>query len=320
MLTDLTLFDLFTLSFVQLVVSTVLVLTPARNLDTRLRWTGSRFTEVVLGTLGAAAIAAVSCFLTAVLWGLPLKGVESAAYLLVIFSVIVIARPDCSVIGKIFYASYAAAGFTFLGFAAFIAMNSTRSIAETLTASLLIVLDLGAFLVWNSNISYVSDVMARTRRTRPFPVPDPTYQPMVSVHIPAYNEPPEILIATIKAVEAMDYPNFEIVVLDNNTPDEAVWGPVAEYCRDRPKVTFIHVAPLTAPATWRCASTPTLTPKSSRWSTLMTSSSRTTCARPRRISATSGSASFRPAKATGTTKAARITPPASTPTKASTSR
>jgi cellulose synthase/poly-beta-1,6-N-acetylglucosamine synthase-like glycosyltransferase len=246
MLTDLTLFDLFTLSFVQLVVSTVLVLTPARNLDTRLRWTGSRFTEVVLGTLGAAAIAAVSCFLTAVLWGLPLKGVESAAYLLVIFSVIVIiARPDCSVIGKIFYASYAAAGFTFLGFAAFIAMNSTRSIAETLTASLLIVLDLGAFLVWNSNISYVSDVMARTRRTRPFPVPDPTYQPMVSVHIPAYNEPPEILIATIKAVEAMDYPNFEIVVLDNNTPDEAVWGPVAEYCRDRPKVTFIHVAPLT---------------------------------------------------------------------------
>ncbi len=246
MLNNLTLYDLFTLSFVQLVVSTVLVLTPARNLDTRLRWTGSRFTEVALGTLGAAAIAAISCFLTAVLWGLPLTGVESAAYLLVIFSVIVIiARPDCSVVGKIFYASYAAAGFTFLGFAANVALNSTRSIAETLTASLLIILDLGAFLVWNSNISYVSDVMARTRRTRPFPVPDPTYQPMVSVHIPAYNEPPEILIATIKAVEEMDYPNFEIVVLDNNTPDEAVWGPVAEYCRDRPKVKFIHVAPLT---------------------------------------------------------------------------
>ena len=44
---------LFDLSFVQLMVATVLVLTPARNLDTRLRWTGSRFTEVVLGTLWA---------------------------------------------------------------------------------------------------------------------------------------------------------------------------------------------------------------------------------------------------------------------------
>jgi cellulose synthase/poly-beta-1,6-N-acetylglucosamine synthase-like glycosyltransferase len=245
MFNSLRLYDLFTLSFTQLIVSTVLVLTPARHFDTRLRWTGSRFTEVALGTVGAAAIAAVSCFLTAVLFGQPIKGVESAAYLLVIFSVIVIiARPDCSVIGKIFYASYAAAGFTFLGYAAYIAMNSTRSIAETLTASLLIILDLGAFLVWNSNISYVSDVMARTRRSRAFPVPDPTYQPMVSVHIPAYNEPPEILIATIKGMEAQDYPNFEIVVLDNNTPDEAVWGPVAEYCKDRPKVKFVHVAPL----------------------------------------------------------------------------
>jgi cellulose synthase/poly-beta-1,6-N-acetylglucosamine synthase-like glycosyltransferase len=246
MLTSLRLYDLFTLSFVQLVVSTVLVLTPARHLDTRLKWTGSRFTEVALGTIGAAFVAAVSCFLTAVLWGLPIRGVESAAYLLVIFSVIVIiARPDCSVVGKIFYASYAAAGFTFLGYAAVVALHATRSIAETLTASLLIVLDLGAFLVWNSNINYVSDVMARTRRSRPFPIPDPTYLPMVSVHIPAYNEPPEILIATIKAVEAMDYPHFEIVVLDNNTPDEATWRPVEEYCRSRPLVKFVHVAPLT---------------------------------------------------------------------------
>jgi cellulose synthase/poly-beta-1,6-N-acetylglucosamine synthase-like glycosyltransferase len=241
---SLKLYDLFILSFVQLVVSTVLVLSPARSLDTRLRWTGSRFTEVVLGTVGAAVVAAISCFLAAELWGLSAKGVEAAAYLLVIFSlVVIIARPDCSVVGKIFYASYAAAGFTFLGFAALVAINSTRSIAETLTSSLLIALDLGAFLVWNSNISYVSDVMCRTRRSRPFPLADPTHQPMVSIHIPAYNEPPEILIATIKSVEAMDYPNFEIVVLDNNTADEAVWRPVEEYCRDRANVTFVHVAP-----------------------------------------------------------------------------
>lgn len=212
MLHSLKLYDLFILSFVQLVVSTVLVLSPARALDTRLRWTGSRFTEVALGTVGAAAVAAISVFLTVVAWGLDLAGVEAAAYLLVIFSVVVIImRPDCSLVGKIFYASYAAAGFTFLGFAALVAANSTRSIAETLTASLLILLDLGAFLVWNSNINYVSDVMSRTRRSRPFPLADPNYQPFVSIHIPAYNEPPDILIATIKSVEAMDYPNFEIV-------------------------------------------------------------------------------------------------------------
>jgi cellulose synthase/poly-beta-1,6-N-acetylglucosamine synthase-like glycosyltransferase len=242
MFNSFTFYDLFILSFVQLMVSTVLVLSPARTLDTRLRWTGSRFTEVILGALGAIAVAAVSVFLAVSLWGLSLKGAETAAYLLVIFTLIaIIMRPDVSVVGKLFFASYAAAGFTFLGYAALVAERSTRSLAETLTASLLLVLDLGAFLVWNSNINYVSDVMGRTRRGRPFPIADPTYQPFVSIHIPAYNEPPEILIATIQSVEAQDYPNFEIVVLDNNTSDPAIWMPVEEYCRDRPRVTFVHV-------------------------------------------------------------------------------
>jgi cellulose synthase/poly-beta-1,6-N-acetylglucosamine synthase-like glycosyltransferase len=237
-----TFYDLFILSFVQLMVSTVLVLSPARTLDTRLRWTGSRFTEVVLGAVGAVAVAAISVFIAVSLWGLQLKGAETAAYLLVIFTLIVIImRPDVSVVGKVFFASYAAAGFTFLGYAALVAEKSTRSLAETLTASLLLVLDLGAFLVWNSNINYVSDVMGRTRRGRPFPIADPTYQPFVSIHVPAYNEPPEILIATIKSLEAQDYPNYEIVVLDNNTKDPALWKPVEDYCRGRAHVKFVHV-------------------------------------------------------------------------------
>ena len=66
---------------------------------------------------------------------------------------------------------------------------------------------------------------------------------MVSLHIAAYNEPPELLIETIKAAERIDYPDFEIVVIDNNTKDPAVWGPVEEYCRGRERVRFVHVAP-----------------------------------------------------------------------------
>jgi cellulose synthase/poly-beta-1,6-N-acetylglucosamine synthase-like glycosyltransferase len=238
------LYDLFILSFVQLVVCTVLVLSPARNLDTRFRWTGSRVTEVILGAVVATAVAALSVFLSALVWGLPSSSLSVAAYLLVLVSLVVlIVRQDCSIVGKLFYASYAAAGFTFLGFAAVVAANATRSIAEAVTASLLILLDLGAFLVWNSNINYVSDVMCRTRRARPLPEADPTYQPFVSLHIPAYNEPPELLIETIKAVEQIDYPNFEIVVIDNNTKDPAIYGPVEEYCRGRDRVKFVHVDP-----------------------------------------------------------------------------
>jgi hypothetical protein len=239
-----TFYDIFILSFVQLVVCTVLVMTPARRADTRFRWTGSRVTEVILGGIGAAMVAVVSVALAALLWGLPIKGLEVAAYPLAVFSIVVImARPDCGVVAKLFYSSYAAAGFTFLAYAVIVATKATRSIAEALTASLLLGLDLAAFLVWNSNVNYVSDVMGRTRRSRPLPIADPTYQPFVSLHTPAYNEPPELLIETIKALEQMDYPNYEIVVIDNNTKDPEVWKPVEAYCRDRPNVVFVHVDP-----------------------------------------------------------------------------
>jgi len=238
------LYDLFLLSFVQLIVATVLVLSPARNLGTRFHWTGSRVTEVILGGLTAAAMAGLSCFLTIELWDLPASGVEEAAFLITMLSVVVIVlRPDTKVLGSVFYSSFAAAGFAFLAFTAFVAVAATHSVMEALTSFILIVLLFAAFQVWNSNINYVSDVLCRTRHSRHPHDVDPTYQPMVSLHIPAYNEPPEMLIATIQAVEQIDYPNFEIVVIDNNTADPTVWGPVEEYCRDRERVRFVHVAP-----------------------------------------------------------------------------
>ena len=55
--------------------------------------------------------------------------------------------------------------------------------------------------------------------------------PKVSIHIPAYREPPEMLKATLDAVAALDYPNFECVVVVNNTPDPAMWMPIEEHCK-----------------------------------------------------------------------------------------
>jgi exo-beta-1,3-glucanase (GH17 family)/cellulose synthase/poly-beta-1,6-N-acetylglucosamine synthase-like glycosyltransferase len=55
--------------------------------------------------------------------------------------------------------------------------------------------------------------------------------PKVSIHIPAYREPPEMLKQTLDAVARLDYPNFECVVVINNTPDPAFWLPIEEHCR-----------------------------------------------------------------------------------------
>ncbi len=55
--------------------------------------------------------------------------------------------------------------------------------------------------------------------------------PKVSIHIPAYREPPEMLKQTLDAVARLDYPNYECVVVINNTPDPAFWLPIEEHCR-----------------------------------------------------------------------------------------
>lgn len=55
--------------------------------------------------------------------------------------------------------------------------------------------------------------------------------PKVSIHIPAYREQPEMLKLTLDAVAALDYPNFECVVIINNTPDPAYWQPIQDHCR-----------------------------------------------------------------------------------------
>ncbi len=66
------------------------------------------------------------------------------------------------------------------------------------------------------------------------------FAPKVSIHIPAYREPPEMLKATLDAVARLDYPNFECVVVINNTPDPAFWRPVEEHCRDARRALQVH--------------------------------------------------------------------------------
>ena len=56
--------------------------------------------------------------------------------------------------------------------------------------------------------------------------------PKVSIHIPAYREQPNMVIETIDSLAALDYPNFEVVVIVNNTPEAYYSAPVAARCRE----------------------------------------------------------------------------------------
>jgi len=84
----------------------------------------------------------------------------------------------------------------------------------------------------------------------PLPPAKRADQPKVSIHVPAYAEPPEMLMSVLDRLSALDYDNFEVLVCDNNTKDERLWRPVEAHCARLNRETgherfrFFHVAPL----------------------------------------------------------------------------
>ena len=92
-----------------------------------------------------------------------------------------------------------------------------------------------------------TEVLWRSRWLRHFGslVPEPgEVQPFVSIHLACYNEPPEMVILTLDSLAALDYENYEVLVIDNNTKDESVWKPVEEHCvRLGARFRFFHLAP-----------------------------------------------------------------------------
>jgi glycosyltransferase involved in cell wall biosynthesis len=70
--------------------------------------------------------------------------------------------------------------------------------------------------------------------------PPPDALPFVSLHVPCYNEPPEMVIKTLTSLTALDYPNYEIVAVDDNTSEESLWRPVEAWCQEH-RVKFVHL-------------------------------------------------------------------------------
>ncbi len=72
-----------------------------------------------------------------------------------------------------------------------------------------------------------------------------SHLPKVSIHIPACMEPPDMLRATLDAVSRLAYPNFECILVVNNTPDIAMWQSVEAHCQTLgPRFKFMNAPKL----------------------------------------------------------------------------
>ena len=153
-------------------------------------------------------------------------------------------RQDLHVKGQLFYALLIQAVCSMLVWAIMAALAEKIITANTIAWIVLIgaqVILLTLLLVDGLELTEV--LWANRRRTfAPLDAPVPPDAPKVSIHVPCYNEPPQMVMQTLDALAALDYPHFEVLVIDNNTKDEAVWKPLEAYCATLgPRFRFFHL-------------------------------------------------------------------------------
>jgi exo-beta-1,3-glucanase (GH17 family)/cellulose synthase/poly-beta-1,6-N-acetylglucosamine synthase-like glycosyltransferase len=127
-------------------------------------------------------------------------------------------------------------------------VNQYMTIGTILVGVLMLAGMVGVILVVLTEAhEWAEAIWVRTRRRLVSPVPFGPMDrlPFVSIHVPAYNEPPEMLKRTLDALSHLDYPAYEVVVIDNNTKDPKIWEPVQAHCRELgERFRFFHEDPL----------------------------------------------------------------------------
>lgn len=150
--------------------------------------------------------------------------------------------------GQLFFAVLIQASASLLVWTLFVPAHLYLTDLGVLMLGILLPAQLGLLMVALINGFEFTEVLWKRKWKRAFqPLKDDqgrTEWPMVSLHLACYNEPPELVIETLNSLAALDYPNFEVLVIDNNTPDEATWKPLEEHCaRLGPHFRFMHLKP-----------------------------------------------------------------------------
>src|SRR6202165_504326 len=151
MLLRLNLYDFSLVGFMQLFLASALFLSPARRASGYRRWTGSRTFEVFLNSTVALVMAVIACFLVSVIWGIALTTLQLSGIVVTLIAVIVvIARPDCNVVGQIFSAAFITAGLGLVLFTVNLTTKYANGGLELLAAGFFVVLSIWAVLLGDS--------------------------------------------------------------------------------------------------------------------------------------------------------------------------
>jgi cellulose synthase/poly-beta-1,6-N-acetylglucosamine synthase-like glycosyltransferase len=152
--------------------------------------------------------------------------------------------PDWEIKGKLFFIFLNLISLFYLGGLFLNLIQIKDNLFQFLLLLLILILTLFSLgLMW-LEIFHILNVISRKKWHRIFnPIQQEStdYFPMVSIHIPISNEPPAIVKATLDSISNLDYPNFEVIVVDNNTALQELWMPIRDHCEKLgPKFRFFH--------------------------------------------------------------------------------
>ncbi len=135
--------------------------------------------------------------------------------------------------GKIFFGIVANLAASVILWSAAVAAQQYQTGVSLVFWTLLLLMQAMAVVILLTESMEIAEVLwhRKGKRTfKPLQTPAGFTFPKVSIHLPIHNEPPEMVRETLEALARVDYPNLEVLVLDNNTKDPAVWEPVEKDC------------------------------------------------------------------------------------------
>ena len=152
-----------------------------------------------------------------------------------------LARRDWNPAGLAFFGTLILTSLTFLMVGMQLALVPGRSLVLRVGDLALVALEAFTLLLLAIGTHETLDATTRVywrRRTTGRYVPG--FTPFVSIHVATHNEPPELVIETLASLKQLDYPSYEVIVLDNNTADPALWRPVEAFCAEA-GLRFVHL-------------------------------------------------------------------------------
>jgi cellulose synthase/poly-beta-1,6-N-acetylglucosamine synthase-like glycosyltransferase len=219
----------------------LLLLRPVGSHASGRRFSLFRFVTVLFATAALAALTG------AALWAFGTSRRNLVAAVAVVVATSVIWMPITRRWSALAHLAWSSTILLFVAYLAFMlqwTFASHLGVAGTLGGLLLWCLELAAAALGCAYLWELCDSLGlrhwRRRVDVSGPAPVAGREPFVSLHVPAHNEPPDMVIETLRSLRSLDYSNYEIVVVDDNSDDQTLWRPVEAWCRDH-DVKFVHL-------------------------------------------------------------------------------